>query len=233
MSAAAPGRFITFEGGEGVGKSTQARLLASALRRVGKVVVLTREPGGAPGAELLRDLLLYRGQDWSPDAEVLLHFAARAEHVARTIRPALAAGQWVISDRFYDSTLAYQGYGQGADREQIQALTGMVGLDPDLTIVLAVSPETAQARLAARGGSDRYERMDAAFHNRVADGFRAVLAAAPTRCVGILAEAEAPVVHAAILRVIEERLGAAGPPNAGERAARPAPVAASCARLRR
>ena len=103
------GRFITLEGGEGAGKSTQARLLADALCATGRPALLTREPGGAPGAELLRDLLLSGPIDWSSAAETLLHFAARAEHVEKTIRPALAAGMWVVCDRFYDSTMAYQG----------------------------------------------------------------------------------------------------------------------------
>ena len=119
-----PGRFITLEGGEGAGKSTQARLLADALVELGLPVLRTREPGGAPGAEILRDLLLGGSVDWSAPAETLLHFAARAEHVEKTIRPALAAGMWVVCDRFYDSTMAYQGYGQGADRAAIATLTG-------------------------------------------------------------------------------------------------------------
>ncbi len=115
---------------------------------------------------------------WSPDAEVLLHFAARAEHVARTIRPALAAGMWVVCDRFSDSTMAYQGYGLGADRGLIATLTGLVGLTPDLTVVLDVSAEVAAARLAGRARrADRYERMDRGFHERVREGFGRLRAA--------------------------------------------------------
>ena len=141
--------FITLEGGEGAGKTTQARLLAEALQASGRAVLRTREPGGAPGAEALRGLLLSGEHDWSPQAEVLLHFAARAEHVARTIRPALQAGRVVVCDRFADSTMAYQGYGQGADRGQIASLADMLGPRPDLTVLLDVSPAVAARRLAA------------------------------------------------------------------------------------
>src|SRR6185312_16957317 len=152
------GRFITLEGGEGAGKTTQVRLLAEALAAQGLTVLRTREPGGAPGAELLRDLLLRGEVDWSAPAEALLHFAARAEHVEKTIRPALAAGTWVVCDRFADSTMAYQGYGQGADRGFIAELTRRIGLQPDLTIVLDVSDAVAVSRLVRRGEQgDRYE----------------------------------------------------------------------------
>ena len=205
MSASAeadrsPARFITLEGGEAAGKTTQARLLAEALRARGIEVVRTREPGGAPGAERLRELLLDGDMPWSPAAETLLHFAARAEHVARTIRPALAAGRWVVCDRFADSTMAYQGYGQGADRGMIVTLTRLVGIVPDVTFVLEVSPAVAAARLAGRGGrADRYQAMDAAFHARVADGFRAIARAEPERCVLIDADAPEAMVHAAIM----------------------------------
>ena len=199
----ARGRFITLEGGEGAGKSTQARLLADALCDLGLPVLRTREPGGAPGAELLRELLLGGSIAWSAPAETLLHFAARAEHVERTIRPALAAGMWVVSDRFADSTMAYQGYGQGADRAAIATLTGLVGLVPDVTIVLAVSPAVAAARLRGRGaGADRYEREDAAFHARVAEGFREIVHGAPGRCVLIPADGTETEVHAAVIRAV-------------------------------
>ncbi len=180
-----PGRFITLEGGEGGGKSTQARLLAEALALRGLPVLRTREPGGAPGAELLRDLLLNGPVAWSPPAEAMLHFAARAEHAARTIRPALAAGIWVVCDRFADSTMVYQGYGQDADRGMIAALAGLLGLVPDLTLVLDVPVEVSVARLAGRGGgADRYESLGEGFFARVrGGGFRAVAAGAPERCV--------------------------------------------------
>jgi dTMP kinase len=173
-------------------------------------VLRTREPGGAPGAELLRSLLLGGGIDWSAPAETLLHFAARAEHVEKTIRPALAAGIWVVCDRFADSTMAYQGYGQGADRAHIATLTGLLGIAPDLTLVLDVSARVAAGRLAQRGlAADRYERLDGGFHARVNDGFRAIAAAAPERCVLIPADDGEAAVHAAILATLRDRLGLA------------------------
>ena len=195
--------FITLEGGEGAGKSTQAALLADALCARGLPVLRTREPGGAPGAELLRGLLLGGTTEWSQRAETLLHFAARAEHVEKTIRPALAAGMWVVCDRFYDSTLAYQGYGQGADRDFIRALIGLVGLTPDLTIMLDVPDAVGASRLRGRGGAaDRYERLDAAFHTRVNAGFRAIAAATPERCVLLTAEPGIEAVHASIIAAV-------------------------------
>jgi len=184
--AVAPGRFITLEGGEGAGKSTQARLLAARLRASGLPVLETREPGGAPGAEVLRGLLLSGDVDWSLPAETLLHFAARAEHVARTIRPALDAGAWVVCDRFYDSTMVYQGDGQGGDRAAIATLIRLLGMVPDLTLVLDVDVATSLARLRARGtAADRYERLGEAFCARVRDGFPRVAAAEAGRCVVI------------------------------------------------
>ena len=201
-----PAKFITLEGGEGAGKTTQARLLAEALIRRGLPVLQTREPGGAPGAELLRDILLNGAIDWSAPAEAMLHFAARAEHVEQTIRPALAAGTWVVCDRFADSTMAYQGYGQGADREMIAALTRLIGLAPDLTIVLDVSPALAARRLRGRGGApDRYDRLGDAFHARVAEGFRRIAAAEPDRCVLIDASGTEAAVHGATMKLVERR----------------------------
>lgn len=202
------GRFITLEGGEGGGKSTQARRLAEALSGLGKAVLLTREPGGAPGAEHLRGLLLEGGIDWSPPAEVLLHFAARAEHVERTMRPALAAGMWVVCDRFADSTMVYQGWGQGADREAIATLTGMLGVRPDLTLVLDVSVETTLARLARRGAAaDRYERLGAGFFARIREGFLAVAAGDAARCVVVDGEPGEEVVAGAVLGAVRARFG--------------------------
>lgn len=200
-----PGFFITFEGGEGAGKSTQLRRLAGALQP--RNIVTTREPGGAPGAEMLREMLLAGRHDWAPLAETLLHFAARAEHVARTIRPALAACAVVLCDRFADSTLAYQGYGQGADLGAIRDLTAMLGLTPDLTLVLDVREDVAAARQAARGrGADRYDRLGPAFHARVAAGFRAIAAAEPGRCVLIDANGDEDAVAGAIRAVVQARL---------------------------
>jgi dTMP kinase len=202
------GRFITIEGGEGAGKSTQARLLAEALERAGLPVLLTREPGGTPGAEALRALLLDQAVGWAPFAEVLLHFAARADHVATAIRPALERGTWVVCDRYTDSTMAYQGFGMGADRVAIATLARLIGLDPDLTVVLDVSEDTARARLADRGrAADRYERMGPDFMARVHDGFRAIVTAAPERCVPIAAAASEPEVAAAVYAAVKTRLG--------------------------
>ena len=194
-----PGRFVTLEGGEGAGKTTQSALLAQALTERGTNVLRTREPGGSPGAELLRGILLGGSIDWSPRAETLLHFAARAEHVAKTVRPAIEAGTWVICDRFYDSTMAYQGYGQGADRAFIAAQISLLGIDPDLTLVLDVPEAVAAARMRQRGGdADRYERLDAGFHARVRQGFRDIAAAAPGRCVMVDASGDIETVQALI-----------------------------------
>lgn len=212
MPAAAPGRgwFVTLEGGEGVGKSTQAALLERALRAAGHDVVRTREPGGSPGAEVLRELLLSGRVDWSPLAETMLHFAARAEHVARVIRPALEAGRVVVCDRFFDSTLAYQGHGQGADLWTIRKLIGLLAVVPDRTVILHATPATQRARLAARqaaqagpaGEPDRYERLGAAFHARVEAGFRAIAEAEPRRCVLVSAEGTPDEVAARVAAAV-------------------------------
>ena len=167
----------------------------------------TREPGGSPGAERLRALLLSGQTSFAPQAETLLHFAARADHVARTIRPALEARFWVICDRFVDSTMAYQGYGQEAPTDTITALTRLVGLRPDLTLVLDVSEQVAAARLSARAARpDRYERLDAAFHARVRAGFRAIAAAEPARCRLITGDGTEAEVHGRIMTAIGEWL---------------------------
>jgi dTMP kinase len=201
------GRFITLEGGEGTGKTTQSALLSEALAARGRPVLRTREPGGAPGAELLRGILLGGSVDWAPRAETLLHFAARAEHVAKTIQPALQAGSWVVCDRFYDSTLAYQGYGQGAGKSFIRSLIGLLGIAPDLTIVLDVPETVATDRLSRRGTeTDRYERQDAAFHARVRQGFRDIATADPNRCLLLDASADIQAVHTAILTAVWTRL---------------------------
>ena len=204
----ARGRFITLEGGEGAGKSTQARRLETALAAAGHVVVRTREPGGAPGAEVIRGLLLGQG-GWDAITECLLHFAARREHVVRTIEPALAAGQWVVCDRFADSTMAYQVFGQGVPRPVFDALARVAldGLVPDLTLILDLPPAAGLARAAARGETNRYEALDPAFHARVRDGFRAIAVTEPTRCALLDATAGPDAVAAAILRLVQARLG--------------------------
>jgi dTMP kinase len=206
----ARGKFITLEGGEGAGKSTQARLLAAWLGQKGISVALTREPGGTPSAEDIRNLLV-TGEvgRWDSLTETLLHYAARREHMARFILPALAAGQWIICDRFIDSTTAYQGYGQGIDLGIIAGLreTVLGAFIPDLTLILDVTPETRRARTAARpGNEDRYERMNEAFHGRVRAGFHAIAAAEPKRCAVIAADQEIEAVFAAIKRTISENL---------------------------
>lgn len=204
------GRFITIEGGEGAGKSTQARRLQARLEAHGLQVLLTREPGGTPGAEALRSLLLAGGFDWAPLAETLLHFAARADHVAQVIRPALEAGRWVVCDRFSDSTMVYQGAGQGADVADIAALAAMLRLQPDLTLVLDVPVEVSIARMTRRGiAPDRYERLGAAFFARLRQGFIDVAEADPRRCVLLAADGEADAVAEAIGQAVRTRLGVA------------------------
>ncbi len=177
------GLFISFEGGEGAGPSTLARRLAEALRLPGRAGVQTREPGGTKGAEAIRELLLDPKTVLSPLADTLLHFAARADHVAQVIAPALARNAVVICDRFTDSTLAYQGYGMGVALADIGTLIGLIGLKPNITFILEVPESIAKQRLLQRGGAaDRYERMDAAMTARIAQGFRGIAAAEPARC---------------------------------------------------
>lgn len=180
------GRFITLEGGEGVGKTTQARALAAALERVGYPVTLTREPGGSAGAEAIRGLLLGgEAERWGAGAEALLFAAARADHVARTIRPALAAGRWVVCDRFLDSSLAYQGAADGIAADDLRVLhrVGSGGLMPDATLLLALPSTEAAVRAAARdrGQADRFGAREAAYHARVAAAFEALAHADPGR----------------------------------------------------
>jgi dTMP kinase len=204
---AQPLRFITFEGGEGGGKSTQLKRLAEALRAAGAKVVATREPGGAPGAEEIRTLLV-EGEPgrWSHDAEALLHFAARAQHLEAVIRPALKALQWVLSDRFVDSTLAYQGYGQGADLAWLRELRARVvgETEPGLTLILDLPVETGLARAQAH---QRYERMGTDFHKRLRDGFLAIAKDEPKRCTVIDATRSLDEVAAAVRSAVAQRYG--------------------------
>ena len=204
-------KFITFEGGEGAGKSTQVRLLAEHLRASGIDVLTTREPGGSPGAELIRKLLVEGAADaWDGTTEALLMFAARRDHLVRTIRPALQRGQWVISDRFADSTRAYQGHGHGFDLEQIETLyrVAVGDFEPDLTLILDLSVETGLARAASRRGAEtRYEGLGIAFHQRVRDGFRRIAAAEPQRCVLIDADVPIEAVRDRVKQVVAARLG--------------------------
>jgi len=210
----AHGRFITLEGGEGAGKSTQIRLLAEALRSDGIAVTTTREPGGAPGAERIRTLLVDGATDrWDGVSEALLHFAARREHLVRTVWPALEHGDWVISDRFADSTMAYQGYGLGLGRALVEALYARTVGDfrPDLTLILDLPVEQGLARAAARGatpdgGGTRYERMGVDFHRRLREGFLDIARREPDRCVVIDATLPIQAVAGAILAAVRERL---------------------------
>jgi dTMP kinase len=178
------GRFISLEGGEGVGKSTQAKALADALRRRGLDVLVTREPGGSEGAEKIRELLLTGSDDrWSPESEALLFAAARADHVAKTIGPALGAGRWVLSDRFVDSSLAYQGGAGDLGIEAVRAVNAFgVGEDfPDRTLVLSLDEGGERARARDADGSDRIGGRPDDYHRKVAAAFHIIAAAEPER----------------------------------------------------
>lgn len=204
-----PGRFISLEGGEGVGKSTQVRRLAEALRARGLEVVETREPGGSPGAEAIRALLMQGDAGrWTPQTEALLFAAARADHVARTIRPALARGAWVLSDRFLDSSLAYQGGADGLGGEVIETLHGIGsgGLLPDRTLVLDLPIAEGAAREFARddGVLDRFGARGDAYRADVADAFRRIAALHPERCRLINATGEAGAVTARLLAALDD-----------------------------
>ena len=209
------GRFISIEGGEGTGKSTQVALLAAALERAGIAVQATREPGGSPGAEVIRNLLLEgEGERWDATAEALLLVAARYDHVTRVIAPALAHGVWVVSDRFADSTMAYQGYGKGVALADLTALHRLAlgNFSPDLTVILDLPVETGLARAAARSAADRFERLDRAFHERLRHGFLRIAADNPARCVLVDASGDPQSVHQAVLDAIAYWLGVAVPP---------------------
>ncbi len=209
------GKFITFEGPEGSGKSTHIRLLATFLREQGIRVTLTREPGGTPLGEAIRGLLQHNGSGEAPvgRAEVLLFLASRAQHVERLIRPALEAGNWVLCDRFDDSTLAYQGYGRGFDLNELLAVNHFAvgGLKPDLTVLLDVTPETSRARLATRhsltaSAPDRIECEAEDFHIRLRNGFLNLARREPDRFVVLATEREQDEVAAEIRSAVIQRL---------------------------
>ncbi|HYK80499.1 MAG TPA: dTMP kinase [Micropepsaceae bacterium] len=222
------GKFISFEGGEGAGKSTQARMLRDSLESHGRTVLLTREPGGSRGAEEIRKLLVEgEPERWTPLAETLLFIAARADHVARLIGPALNAGTWVISDRFADSTFVYQGIARGLGIETVRHLqrAALGGFAPDLTIILDMEPQEGLKRAAGRGLAlydkggpastaasvhqaieNRFERFDAAFHARLRDGFLRMAVAEPARCSVIDGSREADAIAADVWRIVAERL---------------------------
>jgi dTMP kinase len=225
------GVFITFEGGDGTGKSTQVRRLGETLAARGLRAVLTREPGGTPQAEKIRNLLLQRDSgNFDPLSEALLLFAARREHIVNVIEPALARGDWVISDRFIDSTRAFQGYGMGLDLDLIDRLYDMVsgGIQPDLTLVFDIDPEVGLARsgkqkaaatAALEATEDRYELMGLSFQERLRRGFAEIAKADPGRCVLIDAAPGADEVAERVLDVVTARFSALMPVPA-ERSAR-------------
>lgn len=209
----ARGRFITLEGGEGAGKSTHARRLADRLADRGIGVEVTREPGGSPGAEEIRRLLVEGAVDrWSPMSEALLHYAARIDHMARLVEPALESGRWVVCDRFADSTLAYQGYGHGLGLEAMlrlhQACLG--DFQPDVTVILDLPVEEglARARTGGNGGAreDRYERMGSDFHQRLRDGFLDIAERFPDRCVVVDATRDKDDVAAATWAAVTDKI---------------------------
>jgi dTMP kinase len=204
------GRFLSFEGGEGTGKSTQLRLLADRLRGAGVEVVTTREPGGTEGADAIRALLLTGAADrWGVRAEALLMNAARADHVERLVRPALARGAWVITDRYADSTLVYQGVGGGLAEAELRALHRVSTADlwPDLTLILDLPEREGLARAALRAGAEmRFESKGDAFHAAVRDGFRTRAAAEPARCRLIDAAGSVEDVAARVWQAVEPLL---------------------------
>ncbi len=212
----AQGRFITLEGGEGAGKSTQATRLCASLSERGIETLATREPGGSPAAEAIRTLLVCEseGGRWDPVGETLLQFAARADHLRRTILPALERGVWIVCDRFADSTRAYQGAGLGVPQDEIEALYHMVMGDfaPDLTLILDLAVEIGLARANERdaGRSAHYERLPRAFHENVRASFLSIAAHEPARCVVLDASADADSLHEAMIGAVNERLGLQG-----------------------
>jgi dTMP kinase len=214
------GRFVSFEGGEGSGKSTQIRMLAERLDAAKLRAIVTREPGGSPGAEIIRHLLLSgMGKLLGPDAETLLFAAARDDHVRTVIKPALSQGVWVLCDRFSDSTRAYQGsLGKVAPAIMNAMERVTIGnLKPDLTIILDVPVEVGMQRAAARRGSgapDRFEAEDVKFHQQLRDAYRQIAAAEPKRCVLIDANADANTVAARVWAALRDRFFAVSVANA-------------------
>jgi dTMP kinase len=208
-------RFVTFEGGEGAGKTTQIKQLGERLAAAGVTHVATREPGGSPGAEAIRRLLVAGDTGrWEPLTEALLMVSARHDHWVRTIHPAIEGGKWVLCDRFHDSTVAYQGHGRGVSPETLETLRRIIlgNRRPDLTLILDLPVEDGLTRARERmkgfaSGEDRFERMDSGFHERMRAGFLAIAKAEPERCVVIDATPDAATVHAAIVGAVSSRLG--------------------------
>lgn len=209
------GKFITFEGGEGAGKSTQARLLTERLQALGIAVVLTREPGGSTGAEIIRHVLLSgAAKPLGAEVEAVLFAAARADHVDHTIRPALERGHWVVSDRFVDSTRVYQGVLGKVDTRILRGLERVTVGDamPDLTIILDVAPAVGLARAASRRGdakADRFETEDAAFHEQLQAAYHEIATREADRCVLIPADGTADKIADEVWKAVCSRLGPA------------------------
>jgi len=204
------GKFITLEGGEGVGKSTQIRRLIARLSDQGKEVVATREPGGSPGAESIRDLVLRGAADrWSPMTETLLMYASRRDHIERVITPALAAGKWVVCDRYADSTRAYQGAAGGVEPAFIAALEDHVLGDvrPDLSLIFDLDPKIGLARAVDRAGAEmRFESKGEAFHSRLRQAFLDIASLEPQRCAVIAAQGSLEAVETLVWSAVQDRL---------------------------
>jgi len=203
------GRFITFEGGDGSGKSTQIRRLSATLEKRGLAHIVTREPGGSPGAEEIRTLVLQGDPGrWNPLTEALLFYAARADHTERTIRPALAEGKWVLCDRYSDSSYAYQGGGGGLNRETVRRIEAIAIADfrPDLTFILDQPVEIGLERVAPRTHKEtRFEAFDLEFHQRMRKTFLDIAKRAPDRCVVIDASQDVAAVEEAVFQVLKKR----------------------------
>lgn len=203
------GHFITFEGGEGAGKTTQAKLLCSALESAGVETLLTREPGGTFGAEAIRDLVLTGTHErWSGMTELLLMYAARLDHVEKLIKPALARGVWVISDRFSDSSLAYQGYARGLGASKVKSVHEVVmdGFEPDITVLFDIDPILAQKRVETRGENlSRFDKESIEFHNILRDAFLEIATENADRIFTVDAGANRETVHAKIIHALTTR----------------------------
>lgn len=205
----ASGKFITFEGGEGAGKTTQAKMLVNALQGAGIETIMTREPGGTFGAEAIRDLVLEGTADrWSGMTELLLMYAARLDHVEKLIKPALERGVWVISDRFADSSMAYQGYARGLGAEKVKAVHAAVmdGFEPDLTILFDIDPILAQKRVETRGEDlSRFDAESIAFHNTLRQAFLEIAKDEKDRIFTVDAAASRDGVQARILFAVSQK----------------------------
>lgn len=205
------GKFITFEGGEGAGKSTQVKTLAASLKAQGIPCVVTREPGGSQGAEDIRALLVEgKPGRWDALSEALLLYAARHDHVEKTIKPALAEGSWVLSDRFSDSSYAYQGAGGGLPRETVRRIEAIAIGDfkPDLTLILDLPVEVGLARAASRKDKeDRFEQFGTAFHEKMREGFLAIAKRARERCVIVDAAEDTQAVSQSVWQAVAEKFG--------------------------